>query len=631
MKRHVFFSILLLTGLIGMAACAPAPTPAPTAAPPTSAPATAPTATAPAPTSAPAPTTAPAPTSAPTAAPAAKLTIGLALSTLNNPFFVTLRDGAQKEADAEGITLIVADAQNDPAKQASQIEDFISKKVSAILLNPTDSNAVVPSVQKANAANIPVLTVDRSAAGGKVASHIASDNVAGGVMAADFLCKAINGKGNVVELQGIAGTSAANDRGKGFDTEMAKVCPNAPIVAKRPADFDRAKGNSVFTDILTAQPDIAGVFAQNDEMVLGAIQAAQAAKRTGIVFVGFDATDDAIAQVKAGTLAATIAQQPAIIGQLGVQTAAKVIKGQTVDAFIPVPLSLVTKDTVGGGATSQAPKPNKPYTLGLALSTLNNPFFVTLRDGAQKEADAIGVKIVVADAQNDPAKQASQIEDFISRKVDAILLNPTDSNAVVPSVQKANAANIPVLTIDRSAAGGTVVSHIASDNVAGGVMAADFLCKAINGKGNVVELQGIAGTSAARDRGQGFDTEMAKVCPNAPIVVKRPADFDRAKGNSVFADILTAQPQIAGVFAQNDEMVLGALQAAQAAKRTGIVFVGFDATDDAVAQVKAGALAATIAQQPAMIGQLGVDTAVRSLNGEKVDAFIPVPLSLVTK
>ena len=627
MKRYVLFSILMLAVLIGMAACAPAPTPAPTAAPPTSAPA--PT-TAPAPATAPAPTTAPVPTTAPTAAAPAKLTIGLALSTLNNPFFVTLRDGAQKEADAEGITLVVADAQNDPAKQASQIEDFISKKVSAILLNPTDSNAVVPSVQKANAAKIPVLTVDRSAAGGTVASHIASDNVAGGVMAADFLCKAINSKGNVVELQGIAGTSAANDRGKGFDTEMAKVCPNAPIVAKRPADFDRAKGNSVFTDILTAQPDIAGVFAQNDEMVLGALQAAQAAKRTGIVFVGFDATDDAIAQVKAGTLAATIAQQPAMIGQLGVQTAGKVIKGQSVDAFIPVPLSLVTKDTVGGG-TTQAPKPNKPYTLGLALSTLNNPFFVTLRDGAQKEADAIGVKIIVADGQNDPAKQASQIEDFISRKVDAILLNPTDSNAVVPSVQKANAANIPVLTIDRSAAGGTVVSHIASDNVAGGVMAADFLCKAINGKGNVVELQGIAGTSAANDRGKGFDTEMAKVCPNAPIVVKRPADFDRAKGNSVFADILTAQPQIAGVFAQNDEMVLGALQAAQAAKRTGIQFVGFDATDDAVAAVKAGTLAATIAQQPALIGQLGVDTAVRSLNGDKVDSSIPVPLSLVTK
>jgi ribose transport system substrate-binding protein len=281
-----------------------------------------------------------------TQAPAGEITLGLALSTLNNPFFVTLRDGAQQEADAEGVTLIVADAQDDPAKQASQIEDLISKKVSAILLNPTDSNAVVPAVEKANAANIPVLTIDRSAAGGQVVSHIASDNVAGGKMAADFLCDAINGTGNVVELQGIAGTSAARDRGQGFDDEMAAKCPDAKIVVQRPADFDRAKGNSVFTDILTAQPDIAGVFAHNDEMVLGAIQAAEAANRTGIVFVGFDAIDDAIQAIKDGKLAATIAQQPAEIGKLGVQTAVTYLNGGQVEDFIPVPLSLVTKDTV---------------------------------------------------------------------------------------------------------------------------------------------------------------------------------------------------------------------------------------------------------------------------------------------
>ncbi len=283
-----------------------------------------------------------------------------------------------------------------------------------------------------------------------------------------------------------------------------------------------------------------------------------------------------------------------------------------------------------GVSTSTPPTPNQPYTLGLSLSTLNNPFFVTLRDGAQQAADAAGVTLVVSDAQDDPARQASQIEDLISRNVDAILLNPTDSNAVVPAVEKANAAGIPVLTIDRSAAGGQVVTHIASDNVLGGQMAADFLCNAINGQGNVVELQGTTGTSAARDRGQGFDQEMASACPGATIVAKRPADFDRTKGNSVFTDILTAQPDIAGVFAQNDEMVLGAIQAAQAANRTGIVFVGFDAIPDALQAIKDGNLAATIAQQPSEMGRLGVDNAIIALNGESVPDNIPVPLKLIT-
>jgi ribose transport system substrate-binding protein len=177
-----------------------------------------------------------------------------------------------------------------------------------------------------------------------VATFIASDNVAGGKMAADFLCKQINSEGNVVELQGIAGTSAARDRGQGFDAEMAATCANAKIVVKRPADFDRAKGNSVFADILTSQPDIAGVFAQNDEMVLGAIQAADAAKRTGIVFVGFDGTPDAVAALKAGKLAGDVAQQPTQMGILGVQNAVKVLQSQSVQANIVSPLKLLTKD-----------------------------------------------------------------------------------------------------------------------------------------------------------------------------------------------------------------------------------------------------------------------------------------------
>jgi ribose transport system substrate-binding protein len=267
----------------------------------------------------------------------------------------------------------------------------------------------------------------------------------------------------------------------------------------------------------------------------------------------------------------------------------------------------------------------------LVLSTLNNPFFVTLRDGAQKAADAAGAKLIVVDAQDDSAKMTAGIEDLINKKVSAILVNPTDSDAVVPAIQKANEAGIPVFTVDRGANGGMVVAHIASDNVAGGKMAAEFLCKAIKDEGNVVELQGIAGTSAARDRGQGFNDYMAANCQDAKIVAQQTANFNRDEGLTVFENILQAQPDIAGVFAHNDEMVLGAIQAAEAANRPGIVFVGFDAIDDAVQAVKDGKLAATVAQQPTEIGRLAVETALKSLNGEKVEASIPVPLTLVTQ
>jgi ribose transport system substrate-binding protein len=278
-------------------------------------------------------------------------------------------------------------------------------------------------------------------------------------------------------------------------------------------------------------------------------------------------------------------------------------------------------------ATPAAAQP-KEIVLGLSLSTLNNPFFVTLKEGAERAAAQYGVKLIVVDAQDDPAKEAANIEDLIQKKVSALLINPTDTKAVVPSIQKANQAGIPVFTVDRAAEGGEIVSHIASDNVAGGQMAAEFLCKALNGKGKVVELEGIPGTSAARDRGKGFNDYLKEKCPGLEVVARQPADFNRAKGLQVFENILQAQPQIDGVFAHNDEMVLGAIQAAEAAGRTGIIFVGFDAIDDAVKAVKEGKLAATVAQQPAEMGRLAVEMAVKYLRGEKVEKFIPVPLSL---
>ena len=277
---------------------------------------------------------------------AAPPTVGLSISTLNNPFFVDLRDGAQAQAAKAKVPLTVLDAQNDAAREASQIEDLIQKKVAVIAINPTDSNAIVPVIKKVNAAKIPVITVDRGANGGQVAAHIASDNVAGGVMAAGYVGKRLNGKGNVVMLEGIAGTSAARDRGKGFRDGLKKY-PGIKLVAVQTADFDRAKGLTVMENILQAQKKIDAVFAQNDEMALGAIKAIEAAKRQKEIFVvGFDATADALAAVKGGAMAATIAQQPKEMGRLAVEAALKLIRKQPVAKFTPVPLKLVTKDTL---------------------------------------------------------------------------------------------------------------------------------------------------------------------------------------------------------------------------------------------------------------------------------------------
>ncbi|MCR3955019.1 MAG: ribose ABC transporter substrate-binding protein RbsB [Gudongella sp.] len=268
------------------------------------------------------------------------------------------------------------------------------------------------------------------------------------------------------------------------------------------------------------------------------------------------------------------------------------------------------------------------YTIGLVVSTLNNPFFVDLRDGAQAKADELGASLIVLDSQDDAATELSNVEDLVNQGVDLIMINPTDSDAVGSAVAAANGAGIPVVTLDRSANSGEVVAHIASDNVAGGEMAGEFIVEQLGGAGMVVELEGIPGASAARERGEGFNAALEGT--DLEVVARQTANFDRAEGLSVMENILQAQPEIDAVFAHNDEMALGALEAIKASGRD-IMIVGFDATDDAVAAVEAGELAATVQQLPKDIGSIGVDTAIKVLNGETVDEYIPVALELVTQ
>ncbi|MUK44148.1 ribose ABC transporter substrate-binding protein RbsB [Aliivibrio fischeri] len=267
-------------------------------------------------------------------------------------------------------------------------------------------------------------------------------------------------------------------------------------------------------------------------------------------------------------------------------------------------------------------------TMAMVVSTLNNPFFVTMKEGAEAKAKDLGYKLIVLDSQNDPSKELSNIEDLTVRGVKAILINPTDSDAVSNAIRMANRSGIPVLTLDRGASRGEVVSHIASDNVAGGEMAGKFIMEKVGEKARVIQLEGIAGTSAARERGEGF----MKTVDNGDLTLlgSQPADFDRTKGLNVMENMIAANPDVQAVFAQNDEMALGALRAVQASGKD-VLIVGFDGTEDGIAAVNRGLLGATIAQQPDLIGALGVETAAKVLKGEKVEKFIPVDLKVITK
>lgn len=271
--------------------------------------------------------------------------LGLALSTLDNPFFVEMKKGAEAEAKAQGATLNVQDAQNDASQQANQVQNFTSQNVKSVIINPVDSDAAAPSVKAADNAGIPVVAVDRTVNKAKVATTVASDNVSGGKKAARELAKQLGEQGNVIVLRGQPGTSASRERGKGFMSAIKKY-PGIKVVGKQAANFERAKGLDVTTNLLQSHPDATGIFAENDEMALGAIKALGGKAGKEIKVVGFDGTPDGFKAIKKGTLNTSIAQQPSELGKMAVRNAIRKVEGSDPDKEIMVPVVTVDKTNV---------------------------------------------------------------------------------------------------------------------------------------------------------------------------------------------------------------------------------------------------------------------------------------------
>ena len=280
-----------------------------------------------------------------------------------------------------------------------------------------------------------------------------------------------------------------------------------------------------------------------------------------------------------------------------------------------------------GSSDDKAASSDKKVIIGFSVSTQNNPFFVKMADSVKAEAAKQGVEVKIVDAQNDPAKQANDISDLIQQHVDVLIVNPVDSAAVGNSVISANEAKIPVITVDRSSDSGDVATHIASNNIKGGEMAADFLVQILGEGAEVAEFEGIPGASATRERGEGFHN----IADNKlKVLAKQSADFDRSKGLTVAENMIQANAGIKAIFAHNDEMALGAISAAKSANKN-IMIVGFDGTEDGMKAVEDGDLVATIAQQPDKMGEMGVDAAVKLAKGESVEKNIAIDLKLVQK
>lgn len=282
-----------------------------------------------------------------------------------------------------------------------------------------------------------------------------------------------------------------------------------------------------------------------------------------------------------------------------------------------------TEDKPGGAPNNAAKK-----RVGVTLLTREDDFYRELEAGLREAAEKNNFELIVQSGDKDLSKQQSQIDNFLVQKVDAIIVSPTDTRGIAPAIERANAANVPVFTADIAAGGGVVVSHVASDNQAGGRLAAEYIAKTIGGAGKV----GIIGQPEVQsvvDRETGFREEMAKY-PNIEIVPTLNGGGVRDRALKAADDMLQSHPDLRAIFAINDETALGALSAAEARGKTDLIIVGYDAAPEAVAAIRRNsALKADVAQQPREIGAKTIEAIAKHFSSEKPEATISVPVKII--
>jgi ribose transport system substrate-binding protein len=289
------------------------------------------------------------------------------------------------------------------------------------------------------------------------------------------------------------------------------------------------------------------------------------------------------------------------------------------------------RGTTGGG--------DKP-TVALVLKTLNHPFFVDMRRGAQEAADRLGVQLQVqaAEREIDVEKQMQIVENLIQTGIKVLCITPSGSREIISALVKARDAGVPIVVVDTRVdvgaaanAGVQPLTFIGSDNYEGGKLAGEHAIKVTGGTARVGILEGIPGHETGDSRLRGF-RDVMKTAPGMTIVASQPANWERDQGFNVFQNMLQAHPQIDLVFAASDLMALGAIEAIAAARKTGSIrVIGFDALDDAKKAIAAGTMTASVAQFPYEMGKAAVESAVKAINGEPLPRDIMVKLEMVTK
>ncbi|MDJ0752717.1 MAG: sugar ABC transporter substrate-binding protein [Ardenticatenaceae bacterium] len=571
--------------------------------------------------------------------------IGLIMKSLGNDFFKNMEEGAVAHAAARGdVELIPLGIQNetDVEAQIALVENLIAQSVDAIVVAPADSRALIPILAQASEAGIVVVNIDvemdpeAMAEAGIDVPFVGPDNRAGAKMVGDVLAAELGEGAKVIILEGNPGAENAAQRAAGFADAAAEG--GLEVVASQTAYWETDEAFELVSNLLTANPDVTGIMASNDSMALGAVQAVEAMGLSdSVTIVGFDNIAPIQPLVIDGTVLATLDQFGAEMAANGMDVAMEMLAGEARTGWIKTPIQLIQAEDLGGEAMEPEANQGEQAVIGLIMKSLGNDFFKNMEEGAVAHAAARGdVELIPLGIQNetDVEAQIALVENLIAQSVDAIVVAPADSRALIPILAQASEAGIVVVNIDvemdpeAMAEAGIDVPFVGPDNRAGAKMVGDVLAAELGEGAKVIILEGNPGAENAAQRAAGFADAAAE--GGLEVVASQTAYWETDEAFELVSNLLTANPDVTGIMASNDSMALGAVQAVESMGLSdSVTIVGFDNIAPIQPLVIDGTVLATLDQFGAEMAANGMDVAMEMLAGETRTGWIKTPIQLI--
>jgi galactofuranose transport system substrate-binding protein len=548
--------------------------------------------------------------------------IGVSLANLTEQWRINMRDEIMAEAARyRNLRIVFTDAADSNNRQIQDVHTLLDSGIDLLIISPNESEALSTVITEAYH-RIPVILLDRSVIGFDYTLFIGPDNRLIGKQAGQYVAELLGEKGGkILEIMGRSGSPPVLDRSVGF-RDAISLKPNITVVGTLVADWLRDKAEDELSAWLLKNGPVDMVFAQNDAMADGARRAAEKLGFRGIKVVGIDGLPGprgGIALVQSGELSATFTcptgGKEAVIYALDILHHEEGIPKKMI-----LRTSLVTRETLESGALAAAPRPRPSgpdhrIVLGFAQTGKESNWRLANTQSIKSAARQAGIELVFVDSEQQPDRQMAAVRSFITRRVDIIAFSPIVESGWEPVLREARAAGIPVFITDRAVDvkdESLWVTLMGSDFLEEGRRAARWLVDRMKTGApvNIVELQGTVGSAPAIDRTIGFE-EVLKDHPNYRIIASRSGDFFRSGGKQVMQEILTelyaSGTRMDVLFAHNDDMAIGAIEAMEAAgMRPGkdVIIVSVDGIRDAFKAMIAGKLNCSVECSPLLGPQL---------------------------